>query len=219
MKISVRIGRKWKIGRFGLTIVFFVLFLFCLLGQSISGWYWYNQTQHAMGGATVGYLSFLQSATFLDGMFSNQQAAILQLAMIVILTTFLYQVGAVISRSPRKKREKVDYISVHRRIRFRIYENSLSIALFAVFLTLFWLHLEFACKEYNSQLKLEGLAPISVSQYFLSPNFWFLTFQTGEAEFMAMVILLIFTIFLRQKHSAESKPVTASNAATGVKEK
>jgi hypothetical protein len=44
-----------------------------------------------------------------------------------------------------------------------------------------------------------------------SSRFWFESFQNWQSEFLSLWAMVVFTIFLRQKGSAESKPVAASN--------
>ena len=46
-------------------------------------------------------------------------------------------------------------------------------------------------------------------------QFWATTLQTWQAEYLAIAVHIVLTIFLRQQNSPESKPVEASNETTG----
>ena len=48
------------------------------------------------------------------------------------------------------------------------------------------------------------------------PQFWEFTFQNWQSEFMALATMAIFTVFLRQRGSPESKPVSEPHDSTGV---
>lgn len=43
-----------------------------------------------------------------------------------------------------------------------------------------------------------------------------MTFQTWQAEFMAIVVYVVLSIYLRQDRSPESKPVSAPDEETGT---
>lgn len=46
-------------------------------------------------------------------------------------------------------------------------------------------------------------------------HFWFETFQNWQSEFISIVAIVFFTIYLRQKGAPESKPVDAPHMETG----
>jgi hypothetical protein len=76
-------------------------------------------------------------------------------------------------------------------------------------------HLFVGAMAYNETRALIGNPPVTVASYALSGAFWFKTMQTWEAEFIAILIFLVLTIFLREQGSADSKPVDSSNQETG----
>jgi hypothetical protein len=39
--------------------------------------------------------------------------------------------------------------------------------------------------------------------------------QPGQAEYLAIAVFVVLSVFLRQEDSAESKPVEARNESTG----
>lgn len=63
----------------------------------------------------------------------------------------------------------------------------------------------FGLKEYNKFLIENGAAAISITDYFKSGHFIESTFENWESEFLQMLLFVVFTIFLQQKGSSESK--------------
>ena len=206
----------------GLSICLLALFVVCLIGQAFTGFFSYNDSLKAAKLATVGVLSFLASGTFLDGMMSNWQAAILQLTVLVSFSSVLRQKGAAHSRKPvneelpneahsDKFRQKPGSAE-----RFnRLYNNSLSVTLLGLFVLLFLLHSFFGWKFYNENQDLQHAAHTAYLAYLGSSSFWFSAFQTWEAEFFAIAFYIIASIFLRQENSPESKKEGASDSDTG----
>ena len=96
-----------------------------------------------------------------------------------------------------------------------LYENSLSITVFALFALSFVLHGLSGAARYNDEQRLHGSPPVSVAAYFLTAQFWFESLQNWQSEFLAIASMVVLTIFLRQKGSPESKPVSAAHSETG----
>jgi hypothetical protein len=46
-------------------------------------------------------------------------------------------------------------------------------------------------------------------------EFWFQSFQNWQSEFLAVRTIVVLSVFLRQRGSAESKPVHAPHHKTG----
>ncbi|WP_343697909.1 DUF6766 family protein [Flavobacterium sp.] len=62
-------------------------------------------------------------------------------------------------------------------------------------------------KEHNKELIEEGGKIISLSSYLTSGHFFQSTFENWESEFLQMALFVVFTIFLKQKGSSESKKI------------
>ncbi|MHC0445320.1 DUF6766 family protein [Flavobacterium sp. 3-218] len=62
-------------------------------------------------------------------------------------------------------------------------------------------------REHNKELIDEGAAVISLASYFTSGHFFQSTFENWESEFLQMALFVVFTIFLKQKGSSESKKI------------
>ncbi|MBS0234670.1 MAG: hypothetical protein JSR99_14425 [Proteobacteria bacterium] len=201
----------------GLSIAFGVLFLGAIAAQSITGLISYNGDRAAAGLSPLSYPSFLASGTFLDGVFSNCQAAILQLTVLILFGTVLRQRGAAHSRESDGRPAYAFRFNLRLQESFTgwLYCNSLSLAFIGTFLLFFALHVVFGSWSNNEQRLLRHLSPMTTDEYFWSSTFWFSVMQTWEAEFFAMGFYLILSIFLRQIDSPESKTVSAGNDATG----
>src|ERR1700742_1966241 len=177
----------------GLLLVFTGLFFVCMAGQALSGQALYNQTQAAHGLAAVNWWRYVRTGEFLQGMFSNWQAAILQLASLIIFGVFLRQRGAPHSMQPGEPAGKTSEedgrarkVARVRRPRSGAKEgnwvqrNSLSLEFFLLFGAALVLHLASGVKAYNEQRALEQQPVMTVNEFFGSSKFWFTTLQTWE---------------------------------------
>ncbi|HEU4634851.1 MAG TPA: DUF6766 family protein [Edaphobacter sp.] len=192
----------------GLLISFFLLCVFSGLGQALTGVRSFNADRASHGFAAISLLEFLRTGTFLDGIAVNWQAALLQLYALIILGVFLYQKGAPHSRKlthPRKRSRTETWI----------YRNSLSLAFLAMFLLSVTAHAIFGAAANNEERMLMHRPPVAVRDFLQSAKFWTSMLACWEAEFFAMFVYFLFTIFLRQQSSPESKPEEAPNEATG----
>jgi hypothetical protein len=83
--------------------------------------------------------------------------------------------------------------------------NSLSIVFFLFFLISLAAQAVSGLKEHNEEMREEGGQVLSISQYIFSGHFLQSTFENWESEFLQMAMFLIFSMFLYQKGSSESK--------------
>jgi hypothetical protein len=197
----------------GLSLAFLTLYLGTALGQTITGIRSFNdqRLQHAL--PTLPLHQFLLTGTYLDSIFVNWQAAVLQLAALIVFSSFLYQKGAAHSRKDDSDPEhKEDTGGRHRSWLFR---HSLSLAFFAMFLLTFALHSVFATLANNELLALDRQPPVPIHTFIHSANFWASTLACWQAEFFAIFAYVVLSIFLRQQNSPESKPGDSPDHETG----
>jgi hypothetical protein len=57
---------------------------------------------------------------------------------------------------------------------------------------------------------------VSWAAYLLEPDFWNRSLQNWQSELLAVGSFALLAAFLRQRGSAESKPVGAAHEETGV---
>jgi|SoiMethySBSTD1v2_1073268.scaffolds.fasta_scaffold11685_7 uncharacterized protein DUF6766 len=211
----------------GLSLTLFALFLAFTGGQILSGHRAYNEELAEHGHAAVGLARYLTSGHFLEALFENWESEFLQMAAFVVLTVKLVQKGSSESKSlrepqpqdedPRRHGTRSDAPWPVRRggVWLKLYEHSLSIALFALFLASFAMHAVGGHWQENEEHLLHGQAPESLAQYITSSQFWFESFQNWQSEFFAVLAIVILSIFLRQRGSPQSKPVAAPHRETG----
>jgi CBS domain containing-hemolysin-like protein len=127
---------------------------------------------------------------------------------------FLYQRGAPHSRDPLKVKSRQNQREVAGHFTW-YYRHSLFLAFLLLFVLSLALHVVVGGKAYNEERALAGQPPISIAAFLLSAKFWSSTLQTWQAEYLAIAVFVVLSIFLRQQDSAESKPVESSDKATG----
>ncbi|MDQ3897462.1 MAG: hypothetical protein M3326_09530 [Actinomycetota bacterium] len=211
----------------GLSQAMFGLFAVFLLFMSLAGHRQYNEEQTDHGESTVGYVEYLTTGHFVEAVFENWESEFLQMGGFVLLTVFLRQRG-----SPESKKmegdEAVDEDPRHADgddapwlartggVKLWLYERSLTIALFALFFLSFALHAAGGAREYSAEQVAHGGASVGTLAYLKTSQFWFESFQNWQSEFLAVGVLVVLSIYLRQRGSPESKPVAASHAETGT---
>ena len=218
---------KHKLREYGLSITLLGLFLVIQVGLSLVGQRHYNHEQADHGQPTVSYFEYVRSPAFLEATMENWESEFLQMFAYVLLTAFLFQKGSAESKDPEKQ-EAVDRDPRQSRndknapwpvrkggIVLKLYENSLSIALFLLFLISFVLHAVGGAKEYSQQQTMHGEEAVTVVQYLVTAQFWFESLQNWQSEFFSIAVLVLLSIFLRQKGSPESKPVGSPHGMTG----
>lgn len=204
-----------------MSIALFGLFLLCIIGDSITGWLAYNQALREAHFGRLAFGAYLRTGQFLDGVFSNWQAAILQLAVLIAFGSLLRQKGAAHSRKPGSEGTPPSVRTLEWKFSAResvgqwLYANSLTLAFGVMFLASFAAHVIFGSMKHNEDQMLRHLPASPLSSYVVSPDFWSTVFRTWEAEFFAIGIYIVLSIFLRQEGSPESKPVDASDQQTG----
>src|SRR5688572_1646674 len=213
--------------RNGLSIVLLALFLLTMAGQTLTGWSAHNEDELEHGRPTVTLGAYLGSGHFWEATGENWESEFLQMALFVILTTFLYQKGSAESKridtieevelDPRRFSDKEDAPGPVRRGGWPLvlYKNSLGIAFVLLFLLSLVIHAIGGRQHYNEELQLHGRPEVSLAAYVQSSRFWFESFQNWQSEFLSLAAMVVGTIFLRQHGSAESKPVHTAHGDTG----
>ena len=218
---------KHKLREYGLSITLLGLFFVIQVGLSLVGQRQYNHEQADHGQPTVSYLEYVRGPAFLEATMENWESEFLQMFAYVLLTAFLFQKGSAESKDPKKQeavdrdpRQSMDVENAPWPVRkggivLKLYENSLSIALFLLFAIAFVLHAVGGAKVYSQQQTAHGEQAVTVVQYLGTAQFWFESLQNWQSEFFSIGILVLLSIFLRQKGSPESKPVDSPHSMTG----
>ena len=208
-----------------LTLILLVLFLGSFTGQILTGWKEYNNERSNFHQDEVSFTTYLSSGHFYQTTFENWESEFLQMGLYVVLTIWFRQIGSSESKGWGKK-EKVDREPVPNTkdapwpvkkggVILKIYKNSLSLAFLFLFSLSFIIHALGSFRNYNEQQIFEGRATVSFSHFIGRSRFWFESFQNWQSEFVAVISIVVLSIYLRQKGSPESKPVDAPFYETG----
>ncbi|HRP56343.1 DUF6766 family protein [Agriterribacter sp.] len=217
-------GKYTFVRRNGLSLVLLGLMLVFWTAQFLTGRGEKNKEREEEGKPALSVAQYSRSGHFIQATFENWESEFLQMALYVLLTVSLRQMGS----SESKKMEGEEEVDREPRphpdapwpvkkggIWLSVYKNSLSIAFGLLFLASFMLHFYGSLKGHNEEQSDKGLPPDSWNEYIASSRFWFESFQNWQSEFLAVASIVLLSIWLRQKGSPESKPVDAPYDETG----
>jgi hypothetical protein len=211
----------------GLTIALVVLFVGSLLGHWLAGAHFNNEELVQHGKPPISAIAFLKDPLFVSSIFENWESEFLQMSAYVVLTAMLVQRGSAESNDPNapprdaEKTAKSRNPNVPAAMRMGIvarwlYARSLGITLFILFVASFTMHWIFSARAAAAEAVLHGDVPKSLLQHLTSAQLWFESFQNWQSEFLSTAVLIVLSIWLRQRGSPESKPVAAPNSQTGA---
>jgi len=210
----------WK--RNGLSIVLLALLLCFLAGQIGFGFLAHNEELAENHRAGLDLWEYLHSGHFISATFENWESEFLQMGMYVLLTVSLRQKGSAESRpmSHDQEHERIEAGPTPWAVRKggawkTVYGHSLAIVFGILFLMSFTLHLIGSWRAEVDEKVAKGLPAPTCWEHLWSSSFWFESFQNWQSEFLAVLSLVILTIFLRQKDSPQSKPLAAPHSQTG----
>ena len=213
----------------GLSLFFGVLFLAALVGQSFAGQHAFNADQLAHDGRTLSWPDYVLSPAFGGAVLENWQSEFLQFTLFILATVWLVQKGSNESkRFERAGREsdREQRVGSHapedapraarRRAGWRrsVYENSLVLAMAAIFLLSWGGQSLNNWRAANEERREHGEPALSWGAYVRGADFWERSLENWQSEFLAVGAMAVFTIYLRQRGSPESKPVGAPHDET-----
>lgn len=213
-----------------LTICFLLLFLGALIAQAIAGHAGFNAEQLQHGGDEISLSSYVVSASYGAAVLENWQSEYLQFTLFILLTVWLVQRGSPESKEPGKAGGESDADQKLGRHsspkspawaraggwRRKLYANSLVLVMGFIWVCS-WLGQSLTGWTEYSDERIEHLQePLTWTQYLGNADFWERTFQNWQSEFLAVASMAILAVYLRQRGSAESKPVGSPHDATGI---
>jgi hypothetical protein len=220
-------SKKGVIRNNSLSLVCFGLFAIFAVGQFFTGFRDYNADQKTHKQPELSLGEYATGGAFWESLSENWESEYLQMASYVILTVFLIQKGSSESRDPEKDAEESDRDprradkrrnapwSVRRGgIWLRLYENSLFLVFLALFITSMVIHAFSGARAYSAEQQEHGEPRVSAVEYVQRSRFWFESFQNWQSEFLAVGSIVLFSVWLRQRGSPESKPVHAPHEET-----
>ncbi|WP_309117431.1 DUF6766 family protein [Saccharothrix sp.] len=212
----------------GLALTFGLLFLGSLVGQAFAGNADLNQRRLTDGGDPVGLWKYVFSSDFAVDVAENWQSEYLQFFLFIFATVWLMQRGSNESKPAKRLGPESDQqqsLGQHQKPdsppwakaggwRTRLYSNSLGMIMLLLFLGS-WLAQSIAGRSaYNNEQLIDFQDPLGWWEYVMSPDFWNRSLQNWQSEFLAIGSMAIFSVYLRQRGSSESKPVGSPHNTT-----
>lgn len=213
-----------------LSLFFLATFLLALVGQSIAGTADTNARRISEGGATISWARYVLSSDFAVDVAENWQSEYLQFSLFILATIWLVQRGSPESKRPGQEGTESDaeqkvgpYATPGSPgwakatgLRRTLYGNSLGLVMGVIFV-LSWLGQSVAGTASHNEQRLSRLQdPVSWSGYVTSPDFWNRTLQNWQSELLAVLSMIVLSVYLRQRGSPESKPVGTPHGETSV---
>jgi hypothetical protein len=84
-----------------------------------------------------------------------------------------------------------------------------------MFFLSFALHVVTGAATYSAEQVQHGGNPVTAAEYLFTSRLWFESMQNWQSEFLAVGVLIVASIFLRERGSSESKPVASPHGETG----
>jgi hypothetical protein len=221
--------RRW-VRESSLALFFLAIFLAALVGQALVGHSDFNNQQIAHQDPTMSLGQFLTSSAFLVDVMENWQSEYLQFSLFILATIWLVQRGSTESKPLGKEGTESDEeqkIGRHAEedspawakvggVRLWLLSNSLLLVMTTIWIGSWFAQLVTGRVVYNAEQFDHHEAAVSLWQYAGTSEFWNRTLQNWQSEFLAVASMVVFSIWLRQRGSPESKPVGEPHASTGA---
>ena len=212
-----------------LSLVFGAMFLLTLVGQAISGTADYNAQQVVNGLEPVTLLEYVTSSSFGVDVMENWQSEYLQFFLYIFGTVWLIQRGSAESKRPGEEGPESDReqrVGRHATEdspewartggwRTTLFSRSLGLLMGGLFLLTWAASSVAGWAAFNSEQLGDRQDPVSWFGYLAEADFWNRSFQNWQSEMLAVGSMAVFSVFLRQRGSPESKPVGVAHEETG----
>ena len=220
-------------GRFlrenSLSLGFGVAFLAALGGQSYAGYLDNNQELAAHHEQLLTYWRYLVSSEFGAAVMENWQSEYLQFTLYIVATVWLLQRGSNESKPLEEaglESDEKEKLGAHssprspkwaraRGWRRSLYSNSLGLLMGTLFMGSWLSESLGAWTQYNGDQTAHMEPTVSWLTYVGTADFWERSLENWQSELLAVGSMAVFTIYLRQRGSPESKPVGAPHDQTG----
>jgi hypothetical protein len=213
----------------GLSLAFGGLFLVTLVGQAFAGAADVNDQRLSEGLEPISLGRFITSSSFAVDVMENWQSEYLQFCLYVFATVWLIQLGSAESKEAHKAGTETDeeqQVGTYAQEdspawvraggwRTTVFSRSLGSVMGALFL-LTWAASSIAgWSAFNNEQLRAHEDPVTWLGYLALADFWNRTLQNWQSEMLAVGSMAIFSVYLRQRGSPESKPVGAAHRDTG----
>jgi hypothetical protein len=222
-------GRR-RLRENGLSLFFAGIFLLAVVGQSVSGVALFNREQLSAGLEPVSIGQYVASSAFAVDLTENWQSEFLQFLVYIGATVWLVQRGSPESKALNRaglESDEDQRVAEHadarspawarvRGWRLRVYSHSLVLVMGGIFLGSWFVQSLTGAVAHSEEQMRDFADPVTWTEYLVLPDFWSRTLQNWQSEFLAVLCMVVFSIYLRERGSPESKPVGAPHDATGI---
>ena len=213
-----------------LSVVFLAFFLATTLAQAIAGHGKFNEEASAHKEPSISLGRYVTSSEFGQAVMENWQSEFLQFSLYIFGTVWLIQRGSPESKKPEDagaESDEAQLLGEHARPgspgwakvggwRTWVYSNSLILLMASIFLGTWFADSACGWSVYDADQISHHEAKVSYWGYVGTSDFWESSLQNWQSEFLAIGAMGIFSVYLRQRGSPESKPVGAPHEATGA---
>jgi hypothetical protein len=217
-----------------LSLFFLAIFLAALGAQAVAGHAAYNDDERAHAALlhqspeTISLARYVVSSDYGNAVLENWQSEYLQFTLFLMITVWLGQRGSTQSKELDElglESDERQLVGAHAQPasprwaklagwRRKVYENSLLIVMMAIWIASWLGQSVTGWTEYNNTQVEHEEATVSWLGYVGSADFWQATLQNWQSEFLAVGSFAVFTVYLRQRGSPQSKPVGAAHEQT-----
>jgi hypothetical protein len=215
-----------------LSVVFLAIFLATVAGQAIAGHDKFNDDAQAHKEPPISLGRYVTSSEFGQAVMENWQSEYLQFSLYIFGTVYLIQRGSPESKQPGQAGVESDedqLVGEHAKpdsprwarvsgTRQFIYSNSLILLMTSIFFGTWFADSVCGWSSYDANQITHKQPKLDYGEYLGTADFWESSLQNWQSEFLAIGSMAIFSVYLRQRGSPESKPVGAPHeetAATG----
>jgi hypothetical protein len=216
------------LGDNSLSLVFAALFLAAFGGQSYVGWEKFNEEALAHRDHVISYGRYVLSSDFGVAVLENWQSEYLQFFLFIAATIWLVQKGSTESKEVHEvglESDERQLVRAHAKERSprwarvggwrtSIYSHSLLIAMGLIFVLSWFGQSVTGWTQFNEEQRRHDGNTVSWGGYLTRADFWERSLQNWQSEFLAVGTLVVFSIYLRERGSPQSKPVGAPHAET-----
>jgi hypothetical protein len=212
-----------------LSVFFFAILLGSLVGQAMTGNEVYNDEAAAHDEPQIGFWRYLVSSHFGQAVLENWQSEYLQFTLFILATVWFFQKGSPESpEEPGRESELKQKLGRYApsdapRLARRtggflrwLYSWSLLLVMGAIWIASWFGQSVTGWTQENDDRAAHSESAISWAEYLGSAQFWEDTLQNWQSEFLAVGSMVVFSIYLRARGSAESKPVGAPHDTTAA---
>jgi hypothetical protein len=213
-----------------LSVVFLAIFLATLVSQAIAGHNKFNEEGMAHHEPPISLGRYVTSSSFGQAVMENWQSEYLQFSLYILGTVYLIQRGSPESKRPGEAGPESDedqLVGEHAKpsspswaraggVRTWVYSNSLLLLMGSIFLGTWFADSVCGWSTYDSDQITHHQSKVGYWGYLGTSDFWESSLQNWQSEFLAIGSMAIFSVYLRQRGSPESKPVGAPHDDTAT---